>query len=105
MYKLKYKDNNGIEQVKKYATKQEANYYKKELNIKGSKIVTDYMISDLSKHLLSEMPIVEAQTPLKALQEYLKIEGEDVKIKRDMSNTGRFVVKDFRSSYVFKVIV
>ena len=104
MYKLKYKDSNGIEQVKKYITKQEANYYKKELNIKGSKIVTDYMIVDLSKHLLSEMPIIEAESPLKAIQEYLKMQNEDVKVKRDMSNTGRFVAKDFKSSYVFKVV-
>lgn len=64
----------------------------------------EYEICDLNKGMFSDNKIVFAKTPLEACKKYIKSIGEDKKIKRDMTNSGRLVVRNNRASYVYHVI-
>lgn len=64
----------------------------------------EYEICDLNKSMFSDNIIVFAKNPLEACKKYIKSIGEDKKIKKDMTNSGRLVVKNNRASYVYHVI-
>jgi len=88
--------------INEYSTRQEANYYKRKH--KNSKIVTDYEISDIEKGLFSDNTIIEAESPLQAIKQYIKQNNLNILVKVDLTNTGRFVVRNNNTSKVYSVI-
>jgi len=98
MYKLLV---NGQE-INKYRTRQEANYYKKQYP--HSKVVADYEITDIEKGLFADSYTVVAESPLKALQKYIEQYKLNIRIEVDLTNTGRFVVRSDNTSKVYNAV-
>lgn len=103
MYILVNKDEKGIDnQIGKYSTKQEANYYKK--NYPKSKVISEYEVFDLNKGLLSDNYITYAENPMQALQKYIADNQLNISVKVNLSNRGRFVVRGNHTSKVYEAV-
>ena len=101
MYTLIYTEN-GQEVKEEYYTRQEADYYKRQHN--KAKVVTSYEVADIEKGLFAENYKCVAETPLKAVQQYIEENNLNIKVKVDLTNTGRFVVRSNNTSKVYKEV-
>lgn len=88
--------------IKEYRSRKEADYYKKQYP--KSKVVTGYEVCDLAKDMFSENVKIEAESPMKALEEYIRQNNLNLQFEVDLSNTGRFVVRSHRTSKVYSVV-
>lgn len=98
--------NNNIEMLKEFGIAED-NYtiITREFEIEvADKNEKEYEICDLNKGMFDKNTIIFAKSPLEACKKYIRSIGEDKKIKRDMTNSGRLVVRNNRSSYVYHVI-
>jgi hypothetical protein len=101
MYTLIYNEN-GQEVKEEYYTRQEADYYKRR-HFK-SKVVTSYEVTDIEKGLCQDTYRCIAESPIKAVQQYIKENDLNIKVKVDLTNTGRFVVRSNNTSKVYKEV-
>lgn len=98
--------NNHIEILKEFGiTEDNFTIITREFEIEvADKNEKEYEICDLHKGMFDKNTVVFAKSPLEACIKYIKSIGEDKKIKRDMTNSGRLVVRSNRASYVYHVI-
>ena len=98
--------NNRIEMFKEIGiTEDNFTIITREFEIEvADKNEKEYEICDLNKGMFDKNIIVFAKNPLEACRRYIKSIGEDKKVKRDMTNSGRLVVRNNRASYVYHVI-
>lgn len=83
-------------------TRKEADYYKKKHN--KAKVITDYEVCDLNTGIFTDNYKCKAESPAKAIEQYIKENNLNIKVEVDLFNKGRFVVTSNKTSKVYREV-